>query len=297
MTDSQAIPALLSQAEGYQIEGKFLHASQLYHRILTVDPTLHQAWIQLSIVQFEMKHYSLAERTLHEGMKNCEPNPEFNYLLGVYMLHEAKFNRASIYFRRLVALDKQLSPALRKRVYYFLGLTQFNLKQYKQAEMSFRKTRKIDPSFEDIDILLGSVCLRIGSRDEAVRILTDSIEKDPLDWKRHVWLGIALQQHQMFSEAYCEYIRAVELRPKDPMTWQLCAEVLISMNRLEEAELYLSKALELDPRHADTVTTAGILSLSRGDRTTAEDCFASVLQFEPSNLKALFGRETLEKQT
>jgi tetratricopeptide (TPR) repeat protein len=69
----------------------------------------------------------------------------------------------------------------------------------------------------------------------------------------------------------------------------MCGEVLLSLQRLDEAERYLRKALELNPLLTDAVADFGFLFLKRGDLQRAREYFERALELEPQNSKALQG--------
>jgi tetratricopeptide (TPR) repeat protein len=74
----------------------------------------------------------------------------------------------------------------------------------------------------------------------------------------------------------------------------MCGEVLLSLQRLDEAERYLHKALELNPLLTDAVVDFGYLFLQRGDFQRARECFERALQLEPGHSKALRGTRELK---
>jgi len=74
----------------------------------------------------------------------------------------------------------------------------------------------------------------------------------------------------------------------------MCGEVLLSLQRLDEAERYLHKALELNPLLTDAVVDFGYLFLQRGDFQRARECFERALQLEPGHPNALRGTRELK---
>ena len=87
--------------------------------------------------------------------------------------------------------------------------------------------------------------------------------------------------------------------PSEPRAWHMCGEVLLNLHKLDEAERYLHKSLELNPQLTEAVVDFGFLFLKRGDVQRARECFERALELEPQHPKALQGtRElTLSQQT
>ena len=78
--------------------------------------------------------------------------------------------------------------------------------------------------------------------------------------------------------------------PNEPRSWQKCGECLIALRELDQAEHYLRKALELNPKFTDAVVNYGFLYLERGDRVQAGELFDKVLAIEPSHIGAKEGK-------
>ena len=100
-----------------------------------------------------------------------------------------------------------------------------------------------------------------------------------------------------WTSAYEEFVAAVEMDPNEPNGWQMCGEVLLSLERFDEAERYLRKALELNPHLTDAIANVGFLYLLRGDAQTASECFERALALEPRNPKALRGKQQVQAAT
>jgi tetratricopeptide (TPR) repeat protein len=107
-------------------------------------------------------------------------------------------------------------------------------------------------------------------------------------------LGTAYAKVYDYRRAHDEFVAAIDSNPKEPRAWQMCGEVLLSLQRLDEAERYLHKALELNPLLIDAVVDFGYLFLQRGEYQRARECFEQALQREPGHSKALEGSRELK---
>lgn len=66
------------------------------------------------------------------------------------------------------------------------------------------------------------------------------------------------------------------------------AVTLLSEQRMSAALAHAEIALELDPGYPITWSNTGVLRLRNGDRTGAENAYATALKLDPSNASALF---------
>jgi tetratricopeptide (TPR) repeat protein len=293
MVDEITLARMLEEARLYVDERKFLHAIQVYHHILSENPSLDLAWIELSHVYFEMRQYEAAERMLLNVIGRGEKKDEIYFLIGNLFLKLGQHDRALVYYKRLLPRDLTLSSGFRAHLHFNVGLIYFYKGNFKFAEQHFRIAYSLDRKFPKINESLGEILLRRGAVVEAAEHLNAAVKSDPYSWIAHYMLGVAHTKLHRWHEAYEEFVTSVELNPTEPAGWQMCGEVSIVLQQLDEAEQYLRKALELNPHFTDAVANFGFLFLQRGDPKRALEFFEKALALEPRHPKALQGRRQL----
>ncbi|HLA69793.1 MAG TPA: tetratricopeptide repeat protein [Bacteroidota bacterium] len=297
MIDEPTLHQMLEQARSFVEERKFLHAAQLYARITSLAPSTEQAWVELSHVYVELRQYEAAEHVLQKAAASSSDPNKILFLLGNLYLKTGDYDRALTYYKQLALHEKQLSQTLRAHMQFNMGLSHFYRGNLKQAESYFRKAKKADPMFPKINESLGELLLRREAFSESIVVLKQAITADPYSWIGHYLLGLAHQKTKSWTSAYEEFVAAVEMDPNEPNGWQMCGEVLLSLERFDEAERYLRKALELNPHLTDAIANVGFLYLLRGDAQTASECFERALALEPRNPKALRGKQQVQAAT
>ncbi|HWP81463.1 MAG TPA: tetratricopeptide repeat protein [Bacteroidota bacterium] len=294
MIDEPTLAQLLEQARSFVDERKFLHATQVYRRIINEVPTLDIAWIELSHVYYEMKQYDAAERLLLQVVERGDNKDEILFLIGNLFLKLAQYDRALGYYKRLLPKEIGLPKDFRAHLHFNTGLAYFYQENARQSEQHFRVTYTIDPKFPKINESLGELLLRRGAVAEAAQHLKAAIKIDRYSWIAHYLLGMAYSKSYEWQKAYDEFVAAVEIDPNEPNAWQMCGEVSIMLHQLDEAEQYLRKALELNPHFTDAVVNFGYLFLQRGDPQRALEFFDKALSLEPHHHKALQGKRQLK---
>jgi Tfp pilus assembly protein PilF len=149
---------------------------------------------------------------------------------------------------------------------------------------------KYDPHFPKINETIADLLIRRKSYGEAVKYLRRGIEIDSYSSTSHYLLGIAYSGLYDWKSAYDEFVTAIDMDPNEARAWEKCGEVLLNVQRLDEAESYLKKALELDPNIADTFVDFGFLSLQRGQPDEAMSYFSRALKLQPNHARAIDGR-------
>jgi tetratricopeptide (TPR) repeat protein len=288
--DEPTLYGLLEQARSYVEEGKSLHAIQVYRQLITASPGLAEPWVELFKVYCQLQSFDSAGKLLLESLEFVAEKKEIIFLLGVLHLQTHDNHRALTYFRQLQDSETVLDSEFQSRVHFNLGLVYVQMHRWGLAEHHLRKARQLNPEFPKIDEALSEILLRRGHTREVIEILQAALSKDPYSWLGHYLLGIAFSRARQWKSAYEEFVVATDMDPNEPRSWQKCGECLIALRELDQAEHYLRKALELNPKFTDAVVNYGFLYLERGDRIQAGEIFDKVLAVDPSNAGAREGK-------
>jgi tetratricopeptide (TPR) repeat protein len=298
MIDEPTLSQWLDQARSLVDERKHLHALQMYYRITAAAPELDIAWVELAYVQFELKQFAAAEKTLLRAVSASEEPQEIIFLAGNLYLKLSDYAKALTYYKKLLGHPQTLSKELRAHLNFNAGLAYYYRDNIRLAEIHFRAARRIDPHFPKINESLGELLLRRGAYAEATDCLKEAIANEQFSWIAHYMLGQAYARMYDWRKAHDEFVISIEMDPNEPRAWHMCGEALLALHKLDEAERYLRKALELNPQLTDAVVDFGFLFLRRGDYQRAHELFEQALQVEPHNVRALQGsRELKQSQT
>lgn len=295
MIDELTLSRLLE--EGYQFleQGKLLHALQVYRRIVTLAPDSTLAWIQLSSIHSDLKNDRAAEEALQNALITSPQPKEILVLIGDFHLHHGRASRALFFYKKAIVDEDVLSRQSRCRLHFNLGRLYRKRGQEKLAEYHLRRTRSLDPTYPRVNELLAEILLKRNAIAESIRILTQCLENNPYSSPAHLLLGRAYGISRQWQKAFDEFVSGVDMDPDNAQGWQLCGEALLSLRRLDEAEQYLKKSLELNPHQSDAVADLGNLWLRRNHPDRALSYFDKVLKKEPTNKKALLGKQKLRK--
>jgi len=282
------ISQLLDQARAYVNEGKYLHAEQLYHRLIREEPQLMQTYTELATVYAESGKIDAGIHILEKALHRFPGHEQLLFMLGSFHLQAGNHDKAIGFLQKLYG--KGLPE-----VHFSAGIAYFYKGNMKRAEEQFRITLKLNPKFPKIHESLGELLIRRSAFAEAIHHLKLGIQVDPYSWVSHHLLGTAYHSLNDLKHAYNEFVLAIEMDPNEPLSWQKCGEVLLEMKRYDEAEQYLRKALELQPDFADALADYGQLWLLRGDRVQSEAYFNKALSIDPHHARARFGKLTIAR--
>ena len=76
--------------------------------------------------------------------------------------------------------------------------------------------------------------------------------------------NVFIAKGRLESAVQC-YMKAVEAKPDSPEAWNILGEITLSLGRLEESQVFLEKALQINRHDTTTILTLCELSLKKGD--------------------------------
>ena len=279
----------LDQARALVEEEKYLHAIQIYLRLIIAEPTFLLPFVELASLYADMGRIPASIHLLSQADARFPNNPEIIFLLGSYHLRIDKYEKA-------LALFKHLAVHKLPQVHFNMGIAYFYQNKFLEAEEQFRLTLKYDPAFPKINESLGEMLIKREAYAEAIEYLKKGIATDPYSAVNHYLLGLAYSRLDHWKMAYNEFILSVDLDPNQPSNWQMCGESLMQLKRYPEAEPYLRKALELFPQSVDTLVDLGYVLSKKGEQARALELIDRALKVDPVNARVREARWRLRHQ-
>lgn len=147
-----------------------------------------------------------------------------------------------------------------------LGYARLAREEYAWARRAFERARILDPGHEDALVGMGETLLRLGEREEALRLFArvESMGFDD-DLELMLTMGRALYRDQLWSKARDVFARAVAGRPDSS---DAVAALGYALHRLGDevgAGRQIRRALRLDPDLYEARIYLGHLLYDRGD--------------------------------
>lgn len=193
---NESAPALVSQALALHDQGKIEDALAMYNRALKTDAGFAPAYFGRAQVYEDLDDAAKAEADYTKGI-------------------ELKPGEGMAYYRRAVLFEES-------------GRYEKALADYSQA---IRLSSAEACSHNNSGILLESM----GRRDEALHQYNLAIQKDPSLDKAYLNRGYWHADSENFPQALADYNKAIALNPKDPLYYQVRAEVHTILGQHYEA--------------------------------------------------------------
>ncbi len=143
-----------------------------------------------------------------------------------------------------IAVDKGAVPA---EAHTALGATLAEMKRFEEAEHHLRRAVELKPGFKTPLHNLIEMYRRQGRYEDGLETALIVLEQDPDSFVGQSSSGLMLLQLNRLEEAEVYLRRAVELNPRNGTNLQNLAEALRKQQRYEEAIGWYGKVIEVDP--------------------------------------------------
>jgi protein O-GlcNAc transferase len=179
------------------------------------------------------------------------------------------------------------------------GTEQYWSNDMNGAAHSYRLAAKMDPSLFKARIYAGRALHEARRYEESRQEFRMAISVEPYNWEGYNMLGSAVmnsQNHSLLDVAVESYIRAGELSPRNPAVLVNLGHAFREGDRLEEARVSYSRAVELIESGAADGEFANQQSLADGLRIRVAGLVPRVIQADWAMLshRATFIRNVLD---
>ncbi|MFZ1729236.1 MAG: tetratricopeptide repeat protein [Bacteroidota bacterium] len=274
------ISQLLDEARYFEDHQMWLHAMQIFQRLIHDAPEEWSYRVRLGTIYLEMGNLPAAEQVLLQALRFEPKNPDILYALGLACYQSGDLDRALFYLQQLAG--KNIS-----KVHYSLGLIYWRRLDFSAAERHFRMAIDLQPDYADAALALGETCLRNGKSGEAVEALRRAAMLLPGDDLIDHTLGQALLADGQREAAAVVFQQLLARSPEHDDAVHALAGTWITLKRYDEAEHMLKSAVLKQPAQARSFVMLGQLSLVKSNRQRAEVYFRKALEIEPENQDAL----------
>jgi len=256
-------------------QGDFARAIEEFNKVLTLDPSLLEAEVNLGLSYQGLLQYDVAVRYLDKALRERPNLVGLNVVAGMDYLKLGAPEKARPFLDRALKLDPSNRDAHEAMALYHLSQENF-----RGAAVEFRQIAALDPDKAEAWFKLGHEYLDLAARlaYRGARLYRESA------WG-HRFLGDMLFQRNRWEDAAQEYRKALGIEPRQSGLHTLLGEAYLHAGKLEESEAEFRLELQLDSRNELAWLGLANLQLAKGQPSEALDSVAKVWQISPEFLK------------
>ncbi|MEX1016469.1 MAG: tetratricopeptide repeat protein [Phycisphaeraceae bacterium] len=188
--------------------------------------------------------------------------------------HEENVNAAN---------DRWLST--RSAMMYELGQQQFDTGDLENASRTVREAITIDPTNARLQVLAGRIAFERGQLERSYHLFNAAIELAPDAAPAFYYRGLVHQRWQQYQEAHDSYYKAYQLQADDSGYLMAAAEMLIELDRTDEAIAMLEQKLTYFGQNAALRAALGHMHAMNGRPDRAATYFERASLLDPDNDK------------
>ncbi len=168
-----------------------------------------------------------------------------------------------------------------------LAHQQFLAGDLKKALKNVQASIELNDDVAQSHVLHGRILMELGQLEHAIGAFDTAIELDTETADPHYYRGIVFERFNKYTDAHASYETASLLEPSDPQYAIAAAEMLIQLDRLDQAEaLLLERALQ-HQHNAGVKQTLGHIALLKNDAHAAVSYFREARLLADSDLSVV----------
>lgn len=261
-------------------------------------PKRYDAWQGLATALYHKHHYTDSLRAIRQALQLEPKNPNSRYIMATTLLRYAQqYPNVQTYSPMIVQARKDLETLLPtwpvpSEIHLRLGSTCVLLRDFKNAEMHFKKALEGMPDRPDVVHQLAQTYVWMGRRAEARKFLTEAIARGVNYAPLYDLQGQLIQssgEPKALENAIKSLEKAVALSPKTPSYLERYGGALARLGRLEESRKALEASLVLNPERAFPYQQLSAIYTRLGDikRATAAAKMATRMVYNEQQLNRI----------
>jgi choline-sulfatase len=206
--DKVEVVNLLHQAEMLKEDLRFQEAVPLLQQVITLEPQLPIAYLQLGTALSSLKEYGKALPVLHKAV---EMRPDLivpRYQLSSALFETGDFAAAAVELETIVSRSPGWGEA-----HFLLATAYARMDRMPDAIKEYKKVIELRPNHYAAHLLLGRALSLTGDPAAALPELTEAASLQPRSPEPHRFLADAYAQLGRTTDAKREQAKAARLRP------------------------------------------------------------------------------------
>ncbi len=173
--------------------------------------------------------------------------------------------------------------ATRAGITYSLAENQFEAGDFDMAEQTIGEAMGANPRNPDFAVLAGRIAVEKGQLERGYHYMKHAIELEPQHAQAHYQLGVIQQRWQQYDQALESYKLAFKYDPENVFGLIALSEMLVKLNRADEALYHLQSKLTYYDHNAAIRVSIARISLMRQDLDRAEQMYQEAHLLAPED--------------
>ncbi|MEZ4845665.1 MAG: tetratricopeptide repeat protein [Bdellovibrionota bacterium] len=263
----------------YEYLNENKNAIQAYEQVVALE-TLNID-VRTKLIDMYMKEGD-SQRAIEQiaFIKQMYPNvPDVSVRLGLFYFQEKMFPQAEAEFAETLRKFKSNTE-----LYYYLGLTQYQLKKKELAEKNFTRVSVDSEIYPVSQLALSSLYEELGNRQKSETVLRKALQRKPESVDLRVGLASNLIRKKNFDDAKKILDDGIRSSPKEERYYLSLAEIHEKRKEYDAVEKSLRTLLALNPNNPNALNFLGYSYADRNIKLNeAEDMILKAVKLKPND--------------
>ena len=282
------VEELLERAFYFQGKRRFDKSSELFRKILSIEPEQPDALYALGIIAYEGGQREAAVQLIVQSLRaNSNNVPALNSLAGILKEQRQFADAAEIYQAALAIAPNDAY------LHSNLGVVFMEMRQMNAAIACLNRSLELDPQAYAAHCNLGSIFQGQGQLQMAMDCYMRALALRPKEPVVLSNIGSILNERGLYSEAVRYFELAIQIAPKSEVAHSNLGAALQRLGRVPEAIASCWRALEINPRSYNALNNLGNALRRQREFAQATACLKKAQELNPDCYLAHFNLGTV----
>jgi tetratricopeptide (TPR) repeat protein len=281
----------MKAAGEFELQGKMLHALQIYQSVIDEHPDFIEAYFGLASVYEKINNIEPAVKLFEEFLNTDPENKRARLFYGQFLIRNKRWNEA-------IVVMSYFLPSEEPIVSFFLGYSHFMLKEFELARINFHNfvaaKDQTDLIYEAY-LYLAKTEISLNEFESALSYAKKIETVYSEYWEYNLIISIIYYNLDMVAHSIVPIEKSIKLNSKEPSCYEWAGKIYMKIGDYLKAEKYFLKFIEV----TEDATSDNYLRLAeaclKGRKTKAAlDYFDVAIKLDPANKLALEGRRNAE---
>ena len=278
----------LKTAKEFEASGKLLHAVQVYKNIIENYPDETEAYFNLADLYEHFDKVDSAIVLLEDFLDYDPHNKEVRLFLGQFMMRNERWSEANDILSYILVEEEPI-------VSFFLGYSNFKLKEYKLSKTHFLDFVSIEEHSELVQeayLFLAKIEVELLEFKSALTFAKKAEVLYDNSWELNSIVAISYFKLGMYSHAVSSVEKAIKINGKEKSLRELAGKIYLKSGDFLKAEENFLKYIELtETASSELYSNLGEACFKGKKPKEALTYYEMALKIDPENTTALTGKK------
>ena len=291
MLDDNQITHKMKLASDYEMQGKLLHAVQIYNSIISERADYTDAYFALGEVYEKLGNIDPALRMIRKFLKKNPENKEVRIYLSEFLMRNERWDEAE-------EILSYILPEEEPVISFFLGYSHFMQKDYEVARinfLNFLEYSEPDEMLQEANLYLAKIDINLKNFKSALEFLKKTEIVYSNFWEWNLLISVVYYNLGMHAHAILPVQKSLKLNPREKSIHKWAGKIYLRTGDYQKAEKeFLAYIDSGENTEADIYTELAEACLKSKKATDALAYFEIALKLDPENRFAIEGKKNAD---